>query len=172
MMKDIFFEVREPATKPNLKGYSGYVSWLPKNKFETTYEPTEIPSKRTRSDLIYQNGPISIFVKSSLNGKFENTYTYHLDNSLPHSKFVQNVYFQNGRPDVHGANGLTNEASLAMVLHRIGKLNELLPCQENEEAMKLISQAIEVLKSRQIRMLRVNQFTPPTIIEEKDKSSY
>ena len=49
--------------------------------------------------------------------------------------------FQNGPVKEAGVNGLTNEALLAVLAHRIGVLNKKFPCRENSLAITKIEEA-------------------------------
>ena len=60
----------------------------------------------------------------------------------------QLIGFQNGAVKIHGVNGITTEALLAINIHRIEALNELFPCQENETAIEHMKSALEALEAR------------------------
>ena len=49
--------------------------------------------------------------------------------------------FQNGPVKEAGVNGLTDEALLAVLTHRIGVLNKKFPCRENSLAITKIEEA-------------------------------
>lgn len=52
------------------------------------------------------------------------------------------VEFQNGAVKEHGVNGLTNEALLAILIHRTQVLNERFPCRENSIAITKMQEAL------------------------------
>ena len=58
------------------------------------------------------------------------------------------VMFQNGPVKEVGVNGLTNEALLALVLHRLRILNTNFPCRENSLAITNIEQGVMWLEQR------------------------
>lgn len=60
------------------------------------------------------------------------------------------IQFQNGPIPEVGVNGLTNEALLAILLHRTKVLNKLFPCKENEEAILHMQQAFQWFNQRTI----------------------
>ena len=60
------------------------------------------------------------------------------------------IQFQNGPIPQVGVNGLTNEALLAILLHRTKVLNKLFPCKENEEAILHMQQAFQWFNQRTI----------------------
>lgn len=58
------------------------------------------------------------------------------------------IEFQQGNPAEHGVNGVTNEAVLAILLHRTKFLNAKFPCPENENAIGHMEQALHYLEAR------------------------
>ena len=74
---------------------------------------------------------------------------YHIgviDNGI--SKGLGMVIFQNGGVATNGVNGLTNEALLAIVAHRMKILNVEFPCIENEKAIECTEAALAALEAR------------------------
>lgn len=65
----------------------------------------------------------------------------------PKDEFRQEIYFQNGSP-VQGVNGLSNEAVISVVLHRLSKQNESFPSPYNVLAIYLLQGALAALHSR------------------------
>ena len=61
---------------------------------------------------------------------------------------LQGLTFQNGPIAAYGVNGLTNEAVLAILIHRIGVLNEKLPCEQNELVLGNLRTALALLEDR------------------------
>lgn len=66
----------------------------------------------------------------------------------PSYRVLADLRFQWGGVAKHGINGLTNEAVLAVLIHRIGVLNEKFPCEQNELAIGNLRTALAVLESR------------------------
>ncbi len=58
------------------------------------------------------------------------------------------VKFQSGPVQENGVNGITNEALLAILAHRIDHLNAKFPCRENAIAITNIEQALMWLEKR------------------------
>lgn len=63
-------------------------------------------------------------------------------------KFTVDITFQNGPIKEHGVNGITNEALLAIILHRLRVLNHIYPCRENSLAITNIEQGLMWLEQR------------------------
>lgn len=61
---------------------------------------------------------------------------------------VAKVVFQKGPVPVNGVNGLTNEALLAILVHRLNVLNDAVPCRENSIAITHIESALLWLQRR------------------------
>lgn len=68
--------------------------------------------------------------------------------SHPANGVYSEVLFQNGPVKEVGVNGLTNEALLALVLHRLRILNTNFPCRENSLAITNIEQGVMWLEQR------------------------
>ena len=66
----------------------------------------------------------------------------------PNDSFRQEIYFQNGSPMQNGVNGLSNEAIIATVLHRISKQNESYPSAYNVLTIYLLEAALTALHAR------------------------
>lgn len=63
------------------------------------------------------------------------------------------IDFQRGGVAVNGVNGVTNEALLAILLHRTKHLNKQFPCDENFRAIQHMEEALvnfEVRTAQQI----------------------
>jgi len=58
------------------------------------------------------------------------------------------VKFQNGPVKVAGVNGLTNEALLAILIHRTKHLQEKFPCRHNAIAITSMEQALMWFEER------------------------
>ncbi len=60
----------------------------------------------------------------------------------------QDIQFQNGTYPEVGANGLTNEALLDVLIHRLNVLNGKFPCRENALAITKMEEALMWLNQR------------------------
>lgn len=58
------------------------------------------------------------------------------------------LLFQHGPVKEVGVNGLTNEALLAVVVHRLQFLNKQFPCRENSLAITKLEEAMHWLEAR------------------------
>ena len=85
------------------------------------------------------------------------TFTYNLVKEYdgkPGYQFIKELSFQVGDPKVYGVNGVTNEALLAIMIHRLQGFqnNPATNCSENQEAINHMELAMEALYSRTRRM--------------------
>ena len=85
------------------------------------------------------------------------TYTYNLVKEYdgkPGYQFIKDFNFQIGDPRVYGVNGVTNEALLAIMIHRLQGFqnNSSTNCSENQEAINHMELAMEALYSRTRRI--------------------
>lgn len=58
------------------------------------------------------------------------------------------ISFQLGGVADNGVNGLTNEALMNVVLHRLKFLDAKFPCEENKQAIAHLSTSLAALESR------------------------
>ena len=58
------------------------------------------------------------------------------------------IQFQNGPVKENGVNGVTSEALMAIVIHRLRILNEAFPCRENSLAITNFEQGLMWLEHR------------------------
>lgn len=63
----------------------------------------------------------------------------------PETRFI---FFQDGPIPQEGVTGLTNEAMLAIVIHRTSTLNAKFPCEENELALSHMKRALDLFNER------------------------
>ena len=63
------------------------------------------------------------------------------------------IHFQLGPVKENGVNGLTNEALLAVLIHRTEFLNSKFHCEENDEAIRHMKQALVNLEVRTARRI-------------------
>ncbi len=80
---------------------------------------------------------VAVNAISEINGADVNGHVYQV---LIGPKTVT-LEFQLGAIKEAGVNGLTNEALLAVLAHRIGVLNQKFPCRENSLAITKIEEA-------------------------------
>ena len=66
---------------------------------------------------------------------------------------VTSVTFQKGNPKTKGVNGLTNEALLAILIHRTTFVNQQFPCEENMVAIQHLKQALVNFEVRTARRM-------------------
>lgn len=71
-------------------------------------------------------------------------HVYHIN----HGTGNQNICFQNGTVLEVGHNGVTNEALLAITIHRTKILNDKFPCDENEQAIGHMEAALKCFEDR------------------------
>ena len=64
---------------------------------------------------------------------------------------VTSINFQHGPVPANGVNGVTNEALLAIVLHRTRILDAKFPCKENQAAIQHLEDAMAHLEARTYR---------------------
>lgn len=60
----------------------------------------------------------------------------------------KSLEFQNGPIKEAGVNGITNEALLAILIHRIGVLNSKFPCRENSIVLTKLEESLLWLEKR------------------------
>lgn len=64
-----------------------------------------------------------------------------------------NISFQRGGVAANGVNGLTNEALLAILIHRTKYLDSTFPCEENKRAIQHMEEALVNLEVRTARRM-------------------
>lgn len=67
------------------------------------------------------------------------------------SNTLGTVHFQNGAPDVNGFNGVSNEALIAIVRHRLAHLDQTVASSENKRAIECLDDALAHLDARTLR---------------------
>jgi hypothetical protein len=85
------------------------------------------------------------------------SYTYQLTKDYADKswyQYIKELSFQVGDPKVYGVNGVTNEALLAIMIHRLQRFqdNPKTHCVENNEAIFYMKSAIDALYTRQRRL--------------------
>jgi hypothetical protein len=61
---------------------------------------------------------------------------------------VVEVIFQHGPIHEEGVNGLTNEALLAILIHRTECINDQVACEKNTKAIELMKETKELFEQR------------------------
>lgn len=82
--------------------------------------------------------------RTGVKGHFYTAKAYDKDGV----SFLSEINFQNGPVPENGVNGLTNEALLAILIHRTKILDERFPCEENKAAIDAMAYAKETFESR------------------------
>ena len=85
------------------------------------------------------------------------SYTYQLTKDYTDKswyQYIKELSFQVGDPKVYGVNGVTNEALLAIMIHRLQGFqnNSSTNCSENQEAINHMELAMEALHSRTLQI--------------------
>lgn len=98
-------------------------------------------------DQIYAEG--ELVVKHLETDKIPAGHSYYADiNAGASSRPLALIDFQNGPIREVGTNGFTNEALLAILIHRTETVNTQFPCEENELAIKRMKEALEAFNQR------------------------
>lgn len=77
----------------------------------------------------------------------------HAYEVLSGPKVTTYLGFQLGPVKENGVNGITNEALLAILIHRTEFLNSKFHCEENDEAIRHMKQALVNLEVRTARRI-------------------
>lgn len=98
-------------------------------------------------DEIYSEGELNI--KHLETDKIPAGHSYYADiNAGASPRSLALIDFQNGPIREVGTNGFTNEALLAILIHRTETVNKKFPCEENELAIKHMKEALEAFNQR------------------------
>lgn len=136
--------------KANTAEYVGYVSWSPADVFERAYHQVN-QSAEIQSAVIHEdNNGVTVHHLTRID-EHELAAGHNYDISLPNVNPPENliaIRFQNGPVKEVGVNGITNEALLAVIVHRLQELNKQFPCRENSLAITNIEQGLMWLEQR------------------------
>lgn len=135
--------------KPNHPNHVGYISWSPKDVFEYSYHPKEARNSSTGKQIHTDDNGVSVVHNERIEtkeGGFELEAGHYYD--LMADGYITPIQFQLGPVKEVGVNGITNEALLAIILHRLRILNEKFPCRENSLAITNIEQGQMWLEQR------------------------
>lgn len=75
-------------------------------------------------------------------------HSYMVSGLTALSPSFQMVEFQRGPVPANGSNGLTNEALLAILIHRTKYLDSQFPCVQNRHAIQKMEEALELFLAR------------------------
>lgn len=64
---------------------------------------------------------------------------------------LASIQFQNGAPSANGFNGVSNEAMIAIVRHRLVHLDKTVSSAENQQAIRHLDDALAHLDARTLR---------------------
>lgn len=131
--------------------FNGYIKWLPKDVFERTYKPVsnEGPGD-VRGPVIHtdHNGLEVMAVNGvEVDGEVHKTMPGHAY-LVTGGQVAEQINFQAGPVPQNGVNGLTNEALLAILIHRTCTLDSMYPCDENKVAIDHMTKALSSLEDR------------------------
>lgn len=139
--------------KPNDDRHNGYISWSPSDVFERSYQ-------RSEGKDAEQNSVWGVQIHKDDNGVTV-THNEWIDTAegkqdLEHGHYydivaggqIFPIQFQHGAVKESGVNGVTSEALIAIVLHRLRVLNQKFPCRENSLAITNIEQGLMWLEQR------------------------
>ena len=107
------------------------------------------------SEKIYEDDNIEVFVNDSAGaGGACHRYSIvkkEVDKETGGQLEFQHIIFQNGNIDDNGVNGITNEALLAIVIHRLkGFMTGPFPSVYSKKALRFTKRALRWLEKRTI----------------------
>lgn len=135
--------------KANHPDHEGYISWSPKDVFEHSYQLDGFQNCVMGREIHKDDNEVTVFHNETVKTRdgeqtLEPGHFYDViagDSLTP-------IQFQLGPVKEVGVNGITNEALIAIVLHRLRVLNEKFPCRENSLAITNIEQGQMWLEQR------------------------
>lgn len=135
--------------KANHPDHKGYISWSPKDVFEHSYQPDCVQNVVFGSEIHKDDNDITVSHNETVKTPEGEQLLEpgHFYDILAGEQLIP-VQFQLGPVKEFGVNGITNEALLAIVLHRLRLLNEKFPCRENSLAITNIEQGQMWLEQR------------------------
>ena len=135
----------------NHPDYNGLIEWLPKAVFERTYKPVSNDGTGDVSGPVIHTDHNGLEVMAVLglevNGEVHKTMPGH-SYLVTGGNVAEQINFQAGPVPQNGVNGLTNEALLAILIHRTTTLDAMYPCDENKAAIDHMTQALSSLEER------------------------
>lgn len=132
-------EYLDGASPSNLEGFTGYVSWTPKEPFEKAYHEYvsgDLLSTYSRHTVIHTDKPVEF-----------GYHNYLITN--PDTGLLASIHFQTGPIKEHGVNGIQNEDLLNIVIHRLQFFQHgKFACEENDMAITKLKEALLWLNKR------------------------
>lgn len=125
----------------------GYISWSPKETFESAYRKTG-----TLVDLqqdLLTNKYTRVLHEKEFNFNAPHHFEVYADSGQPAPYLVGTVHFQEGPIKEVGVNGVCNEDLIAMVISRLDHFQESeFACYENDMAIVKLEEALMWLRKR------------------------
>ena len=94
------------------------------------------------------NGVTVTAMSSQRSDKIYWGHSYMVSGLSAKTPGYQMVEFQHGPVPLNGPNGLTNEALLAILIHRTEHLDSQFPCVQNRMAIRAMRDALELFETR------------------------
>ncbi|HCA5286177.1 TPA: hypothetical protein MW252_002273 [Acinetobacter nosocomialis] len=135
--------------KANHPNHEGYISWSPKDIFEHSYQLDGFQNCVMGREIHKDDNEVTVFHNETVKTRDgeQSLEPGHFYDVAAGDTFTP-IQFQLGPVKEVGVNGITNEALLAIVLHRLRVLNEKFPCRENSLAITNIEQGQMWLEQR------------------------
>ena len=131
--------------------FNGYIKWLPKDIFERTYKPVSTTCAGDARGMVIHTDHNGLEVTAvngvEVDGEVHKTMPGH-SYLVTGGQVAEQINFQAGPVPQNGVNGLTNEALLAILIHRTTTLNGMYPCEENEVAIQHMTLALVSFEDR------------------------
>ena len=96
-------------------------------------------------EVVFEEAGLTVSERYREGDRRGHHYYFFTDDGPATSGFID---FQDGPIPESGVNGLTNEAVLTILAHRIEHLDRKFPCDENKTALAYIRQALDALNAR------------------------
>lgn len=137
---------------PRDEGYlveyeDGYLSWSPKETFESAYRKTG-SLVELKHDLL-TNKYTRVLHEKDFNSNAPCHFEVYADAGQPAPYLVGNVHFQDGAINEHGINGVMNEDLIAMIICRLDYFQQTdFACYENDMAIVKLEETLLWLRKR------------------------
>lgn len=105
---------------------------------------------KTQTEVIHEHriGGASLRVRSVIDAPYHAAGQFYVAETDLHDTNEHPLEFHRGNPAEVGFNGWTNEALLAVLIHRVGVLDAAVPCAENKAAIEHMQSAVGYLNRR------------------------
>lgn len=135
--------------KANHPDHEGYISWSPKDIFEYSYQPDSVQNVVFGNEIHKDNNGVTASHNETVKTPEGEQLLEpgHFYDVLAGDQLIP-IQFQLGPVKEVGVNGVTSEALLAIVLHRLRVLNAKFPCRENSLAITNLEQGLMWLEQR------------------------